>query len=167
MKKIKVNNKTMTFEEGEICGTNGIEDEKEKKKNTRKKPSQLPYELKIVMNADETRGFKTLGYLDDNQEFNQVKFDMREVKMKRSAEEKARQRRLNRTELLKDPINLEKFKSKNNTKEAIEKRKTYSKKPEVQTRKKTLSKQSRGVSRVLKKTNPDLYNELLKQIQLK
>jgi len=90
-----------------------------------------------------------------------ISFEVREIKKKKTREEKAEQKRLYRKEYNQTPKQREKMLKKMNDPEAIAKRKAYSELPYVKDRKKLQSQRSREIKRKLKQQDYSLYLKIL------
>lgn len=87
------------------------------------------------------------------------------VKYVKSKQQKREHARLYRREYLKRPKVQEKMKAKAEDEEAKKKKEAYSKKPEVIERKKELAKKKRKMNRLLKELKPDVYEQLLQEVE--
>ena len=94
----------------------------------------------------------------------EMPYEIKAVKMKRTAEEKAEHRRKYRAEYVSRPHVREKIKSKLTDPVIQQKRKEYGMREEVKLRKKVLAARTRALKRELKMQNPQLYQDLMSVI---
>lgn len=137
---------------------------KEKKKRRKQAPRE-PYVERIIVEFPIGQGvLPVIGYLDTNYNFSQLKFEVREVKIKKNAEEKAEQRREYRKIYYSDPENAEKAKKKLQETEAVLKRKAYAELPKTKERKKLLAQRNRKLTKELKEKEPIVYKTILTSV---
>ncbi len=139
---------------------------KNEKKKRRKQSPRDPYVTRIVIDQSvlENNPKCIIGYLDANYNFQQLKYELRETKVKKTPEEKADQRREYRKIYFSDPEKAENAKRKLLEQSTVEKRKAYASLPETKERKKLLAQRSRKLNKLLKEEDTETYNALLKKI---
>lgn len=100
---------------------------------------------------------------DSEGHFHTLPFKVAEVKMKKTIEEKLKEKRAYRDDYMKRPHVQEKAKKRLADPELMAKKREYAQRPEVKQRKKELAARARLVRRELKTRYPELYNEILEE----
>jgi hypothetical protein len=90
---------------------------------------------------------------------------IKRIKILKTEEEKINKRRAYRRDYSKRPLVQAKQKEKQKDPDRIKKRTDYAAKPEVKLRKHFLGKRQRAITKALKYERPDIYGDLLKQVQ--
>lgn len=90
---------------------------------------------------------------------------VREVRIKKTPQEKAETRRLFRREYIRLPYVQETLKKRLSDPTVIAKRKEYAEREDVKQHKKDLAKQQRQIRKHLKDKAPQLYEEILKEVK--
>lgn len=121
---------------------------------------------KIVVNIPEglSPNAKTLQVLGDTGIFMECPYEIRDVIIKKSEQEKKYARRAYRKDYVTRPIVQEKIKQRLNDPETIKKRKEYAEREEVKQRKKELAARARQVRKLLKEEEPETYNRLVSKL---
>ena len=100
----------------------------------------------------------------DNELDLELPFEIRQIKLKSTDEEKRKRRRLYTKQYIKRPDVQAKIQARLNDPIKIKQRQDYAKQPEVKERKRALNKRNREIRKLLKDEKPEVYKELLTRV---
>lgn len=152
-----------------ICDPDTHTMEAESKPQKQKKPSQ-PAVTRLVCDLPSNFQLPRLGtvhyYSADSQDFPvELPYEVRLVKLKRTAEEKRRARRAYTREYTSRPEVRAKIHKRLADPEKVKARQEYAAREDVKERKKELSRRNREIRAKLKSEKPEIYAQLLSEIQ--
>lgn len=121
----------------------------------------------LIVISPPSENFPRIGnviFCGDDGQLLDLSFEIKTVKLKSTAAEKAERRRLYRLEYVNRPHVKDKIKAKLTDPVIQKKRKEYGMREEVKMRKKVLAARTRALKRELKMQNPQLYQDLMSVI---